>query len=167
MSGFLPAQCAMPASMVFAAASPASEALIATAKTLGLKNFFSWRNMQISPPTFTALSPMPSVMSRIGGAAASPRTFLASSDASGQVSRLACLAASFMAKARQVGCPHFLQFVLGRYLKISTPERAIVYSFQRTLYFTAEDAEEKFFLIFSVSPCLRGGFFTSTPRSIP
>src|SRR3990172_5623570 len=114
------------ASIFFAAASPASEALIATAKRLGLKNFFSWRNRQISPPTFTALSPTPKVMSRIGGAADSPRIFLASSDASGQVSRLACFAASFMAKARQVGWPHFLQFVFGRYLNISTPESAMV-----------------------------------------
>jgi hypothetical protein len=31
-----------------------------------------------------------------------------------------------MAKARQVGCPHFLQFVLGRCLNISTPESAMV-----------------------------------------
>src|SRR5512147_3090198 len=82
--------------------------------------------MHISSPTFTALAPVPRVMPRIGGAAASPRTFFASSDASGQESRLACFAASFMAKARQVGCPHFLQLVFGRCLNISTPESAIL-----------------------------------------
>ena len=32
---------------------------------------------------------------------------------------------NFIAKARQVGKPHFLQFVLGRSLKISTPVNAI------------------------------------------
>jgi hypothetical protein len=30
-----------------------------------------------------------------------------------------------MAKARQVGNPHFLQFVLGKSLNISTPDNAI------------------------------------------
>ena len=121
------------ASIFFAAASPASEALIATANTLGLKNFFSWRNMQISSPTLTALSPTPMEMPLIGGAADSPSICLALSEASGQASRLACFAASFMAKARQVGCPHFLQLVFGKCLNISIPESAIVSPFQKTL----------------------------------
>jgi hypothetical protein len=30
-----------------------------------------------------------------------------------------------MAKARQVGKPHFLQFVFGKSLNISTPDKAI------------------------------------------
>src|SRR5574341_2151424 len=99
--------------------------------------------MHISSPTFPALSPVPSVMPRIGGAADSPRIFFASSDASGQESRLACLAASFMAKARQVGWPHFLQLVFGRCLNISTPESAMdeLLSKKTENFLTAEIAE--------------------------
>ena len=60
-----------------------------------------------------------------GGADASPSFCFASSETSGHKSNEACLCASFIAKARQVGNPHFLQFVFGRSLNISTPVNAI------------------------------------------
>jgi hypothetical protein len=74
----------------------------------------------------TAFSPAPKVIGLIGGAEASPRIFFASSDTSGHASMLACRWASFIANARQVGDPHFLQLVFGKSLNISTPDKAMV-----------------------------------------
>ena len=54
-----------------------------------------------------------SVTSRMGGAAAASSWALAASLTYGQAASSACLAASFMAKARQVGKPHSLQLVCG------------------------------------------------------
>gem|GEM_PF-6446353 len=112
---------------VFAISSTESVSFISTAKTQGLTNFFSCLKSTVSSPILTALSPLPSVIGLTGGADASPSIFFASSDTSGQESRVACLCASFIAKARQVGCPHFLQFVFGNSLNISTPVRAIFF----------------------------------------
>jgi hypothetical protein len=55
-----------------------------------------------------------------------PSFCFASSETSGHKSKEACLWASFIAKARHVGNPHFLQFVFGRSLNISTPVKAII-----------------------------------------
>jgi hypothetical protein len=49
----------------------------------------------------------------MGGAADSSSCVLASSDTSGHVLNSACLLASFMAKAKQVGTPHLPQLVFG------------------------------------------------------
>jgi hypothetical protein len=57
----------------------------------------------------------------MGGAAASESIALASSETYGQAESSAFPAARFMAKARQVGTPHSLQFVLGNNLKIWIP----------------------------------------------
>jgi hypothetical protein len=51
---------------------------------------------------------------------------LASGEASGHFSSASFPAASFMAKVRQVGYPHFLQLVLGRSLKICKPVNGMV-----------------------------------------
>jgi hypothetical protein len=64
-------------------------------------------------------------MRRIGGAAAAASDVRACSLASGHWSRPTFFWASAMANARHVGCPHFLQFVLGSSLKISSPDNAI------------------------------------------
>ena len=58
------------------------------------------------------------------------RAALDSSDTWGQAARSACLAASFLAKAKQVGKPQSLQFVRGSSLKMSIAVRAIWASFQ-------------------------------------
>jgi len=76
----------------------------------------SWRKSTVSFPTSTFLSPLPMVTKRIGGAAAAASWAFASSVTSGQAASSACLAANFMAKARQVGYPHSLQLVLGKSL---------------------------------------------------
>ena len=94
------------------------ESFISTAKTHGFTNFFSCLKRTVSSPIFEDLSPEPMVIGLIGGADSSPRTFFASSETSGHKSRDACLWASFIAKARHVGCPHFLQFVFGSSLNI-------------------------------------------------
>src|SRR5512141_2764298 len=96
-------------------------------------NFFSCLNMTVSSPTFRAPLPAPMVIALIGGSEAAPRNDFASSEASGQASSDACFAASFMANARQVGKPHFLQFVFGKCLNISTPESAILHFSFRVL----------------------------------
>ena len=121
--------------------------------------------------TFTAFSPVPSVMPLIGGAAASPSVCFALSDASGQASRLACFAASFMANARQVGCPHFLQLVFGSSLNISIPERAI----SKLLSKTSSCLAEKVILrtacyLLHFAFCITrvpAGIISSGPRSGP
>jgi hypothetical protein len=61
----------------------------------------------------------------IGGADASESASLASSETYGQAESSALPAAKAIAKARQVGTPHSLQFVLGNNLKISIPVSAI------------------------------------------
>src|SRR5208282_6763781 len=108
------------------------ESFISIAITHWLTNFLSCLNRTVSSPIFRALSPTPSITGLIGGADASPRIFLASSETSGHRSREACLWASFIAKARHVGCPHFLQLVLGSNLNISTPDNAILTSLTLT-----------------------------------
>ncbi len=106
-------------------AEASSVSFISTAMAQGLTNFFSCLKSTVSSPIFTALSPAPRVMGLMGGAEASPSLAFASSDTSGHRSRDACLWASFIAKARHVGNPHFLQFVFGKSLNISTPVSAI------------------------------------------
>jgi hypothetical protein len=61
----------------------------------------------------------------MGGAEASDSLDLASSDTVGQTASSALPAASCIAKAKQVGTPHFPQFVFGNNLKISIPVRGI------------------------------------------
>src|SRR5208283_797253 len=102
------------------------ESFTSTAKAHGLTNFLSCLNKTVSSPIFIALSPAPSLTGLIGGAEASPSIFFASSDTSGHKSNETCLWASFIAKARHVGCPHFLQFFFGSSLNISTPDNAIL-----------------------------------------
>jgi hypothetical protein len=67
------------------------------------------------------------VTGRIGGADASSSFARASSDTYGQEASSAWPAASFMAKARHVGTPHSWQLVFGSSLKMSIPDRAILY----------------------------------------
>jgi hypothetical protein len=61
----------------------------------------------------------------MGGAEASDNFALASSETRGQALNSALPAARFIAKARQVGTPHSLQFVFGSNLKISIPVSGI------------------------------------------
>ncbi len=64
-------------------------------------------------PTPKARSPAPIVASLMGGADAASSAVLASSLTYGHLSSSVPFCASFMAKARQVGNPHSLQFVWG------------------------------------------------------
>ena len=105
--------------------SSLKSSLIFTARAVGLKNFLSCLNITASPPILTAFSPVPRLNVLIGGVEASPRIFFDSSDISGQAEISTPLCDNFIAKARHVGNPHFLQFVLGRSLNISTPDNAI------------------------------------------
>jgi hypothetical protein len=65
------------------------------------------------------------VTNRIGGAADSANWVFDSSLTYGQSDSSTCLAANFMANAKQVGNPHSLQFVLGSNLYICIPDKAI------------------------------------------
>src|SRR4030067_473422 len=91
----------------------------------GFSNLFSWRNMTVSPPSLRALSPVPMVTGKIGGAEASDSLLLASSETWGHLASSAFPAARAMAKARHVGTPHAWQLVLGNNLNISIPVRGI------------------------------------------
>jgi hypothetical protein len=61
----------------------------------------------------------------MGGAEASDNLALVSSETVGQAASSALLAANCMAKARQVGTPHFPQLLFGSNLKISIPVSGI------------------------------------------
>src|SRR5512139_1642271 len=92
---------------------------------VGFSKRFSWRNNTVSPPTLTALGPLPILTIRMGGAEASDSLALVSSETVGQAASSALPAASCMANARQVGTPHFPQLLLGSNLKISIPVSGI------------------------------------------
>ncbi len=64
-------------------------------------------------PISKARSPLPMVTRRIGGAAAASSDARVSSVTYGHFDSSVPFCASFMAKARQVGKPHSLQFVWG------------------------------------------------------
>jgi len=99
--------------------------VIRMARPGGFSNLFSWRNITVSPPTFSALSPTPMVTGVMGGADASSNLALASSETCGQALNSAFPAASFIAKAKQVGTSHSPQFVFGSNLNISIPVSGI------------------------------------------
>ena len=64
-------------SSIFFVISPSERvSLISTARAHGLTNFLSCLKRTVSSPIFTALSPEPRVIDRIGGAEASPSIFL-------------------------------------------------------------------------------------------
>ncbi len=107
-----------PATSAALASRLSSVSLMFTAMAQGFTNFFSCLNITVSAPSFTALSPLPISKDLIGGADASPSVAFASSETSGQAEISTPPWASFIAKARHVGNPHFLQFVFGRSLNI-------------------------------------------------
>ena len=93
-----------------------------TANRLRETNVFSWRNSTVSPPS---LCPATS-SAFMGGAVASLRSAMASSDIYGHLVMGSAPCATFIQNAMQVGLPHSLQFFLGESLKMSRPLTAII-----------------------------------------
>ena len=60
-------------------ARSASSSRTRTSSAVGWTNVFSWRNSTVSLPTAKARSPVPTVTSRMGGAAAASRATRVSS----------------------------------------------------------------------------------------
>ncbi len=69
--------------------------------------------MTVSLPIWSACWPAPMVTSFCGGALAAPSSSFDSSLTCGHSSMAACLEATFIAKARQVGTPQSPQLVCG------------------------------------------------------